>query len=250
MTEDRKPTDLTLFGIQTSIVELLAFRDDVEVDRDMTPAEIAESLKACDEQIQQFLGRELVKVDGVAHVLREMEARAEVAKQERDRLNERARTWQKRHDWLEERVKEALQFRLQATGQKKLEGETSTLSLRKNPPSVDVRQPDLVPMEMRRITITMPENIWNGLVNVAFQWDRKSWQPLSDSTTTKIGSPEPMKAEILKELKLSDTCPKCNGNGCVGDDAAACDQCGGTGKIPRGVSGCVLVTDKVRLVLE
>jgi len=251
-----KPQDLTLYGIETSIVELLAFRDEIEADPDMTPAEISESLKACDEQIQAVLGRELQKVDGVAHVLMEMEARAEVAKKERDRLNERARTWQKRHDWLEGRVIEALQFRLQATGAKKLEGETSTLSLRKNPPSVEIRQPLLLPDDYTKHTLTVPHKLMESILDALEMYEAEAYKDFIGINSKQ----EPMKSEILAELKRSEPCDRCDCTGLVtvarelqlpGDKPVEkCTACGGTGKVRGAVPGCELISDCVRLVVE
>jgi hypothetical protein len=116
-------------------------------------------------------------------------------------------------------VIEALQFRLQATGQKKLDGETSTLKLAKNPASVDVRQPELVPDEFLRRSMTMPESMWKHISDCLDEVGsrrRNDFDAFIDAS-----KPEPVKADIAKALKAG-----------------------------AGVPGCERITDKVRLVVE
>jgi hypothetical protein len=195
MTATEKP-NLTLYGIETQLLELLNFRESVESDPDMTPQEQAESLKACDESIAEYIRAEVKKADGIARYLREFETRAAALKQEADRCYEMAKAWEKRHDSLESMVIDILR----AVPGKRIDGKHSILKLAKNPPSADIAQPALVPDELQRRTVTLTEQAYQTILN----------GPMGTLLLTGTAKePEPMKAEILKRLKEGDGVPGC-----------------------------------------
>lgn len=216
--------NLSLYKIETELLDLMRFRESVADDPDMTPDEITASLEAIDRQITEYVTREVAKVDGIAAYLRECHARHDVLKAEAQRLQLQADAWAERGERL---YAVTLQV-MQQTGATLLEGANSTFKVRKNPPSVDVAQPELVPPAYQRQTVTLTVALWRRVLSHLFSNPR---QPLSgghedvslfiELNECKISNPEPMKDAIKAELKAG-----------------------------VGVPGCRLVDDKVRLVLE
>ena len=194
MTATEKP-NLTLYGIETQLLELLNFREAIESDPDMTPQEQQESLKACDESIAQYIRAEVKKADGIARYLREFQARETALVEEADRCYDAAKAWKKRRESLTSMVIDVMQ----ATKQTRIDGRHSVLQLKKNPPSVEVAQPELVPGEMQRVTVKMSRAQWAYLCNT---------YPGAISNMT-ASEPEPMKTEIAKRLKEGDGVPGC-----------------------------------------
>jgi hypothetical protein len=203
--------NLTLYNIETELLEVLQLRDEVASDPDMTPQEIAESLKAIDQRIAEYVKAEVRKVDGVAAWIRECDARRKLMADEVDRLDRVRKAWEVRGD----RIRQIVIAVMQETGQPKLQGATSVLRLQKNPPSVEVSQPGLVPAEYQRVTVTMPLHVWNSAIYTALM-DTYADTALMDSVM--VGQPEPAKLKIAAELKQN-----------------------------VGVPGCSLITDKVHL---
>jgi len=186
--------NLSLFQIETELLELLRFREDVVSDADMTSAEQADSLEGIDRQIDDYIRREVQKADGIAAYLRECEARAEALKDEAKRIKERADAWTARMD----RIKAGVLRVMRLIGKTKIEGHKSTLAIRKNPPSVEIRQPDLVPDEYLRVTVTMPAETWKKILN-HFPY-----------LIGPVG--EPSKTAIREALKRGEGVPGCQMN--------------------------------------
>jgi hypothetical protein len=207
--------NLSLYQIETELLDLMRYRESVAEDAELTPQDQKASLEAIDKQIAEYVMREIAKVDGIAAYLRECAARAVIHEEEADRLHELAKAWFARHDRLE-----AITLRvMQQTGATLLEGRTSTFKVKRNPPSVDVAQPDLVPLDYRRITVTMNAGLWNRLISVLVS--ERGAPVLADLLACKKTNDEPVKTEIGKELKQGISVP-----------------------------GCRLLDDKVRLVVE
>jgi hypothetical protein len=196
--------NLTLYGIETQLLELLTFRDSVLEDPDMTPAEQQESVKAIDQQIRDYVTAEVKKVDGIARYLREFETRAETLKEEAKRCNEAAKAWDKRHESLESMVIAIMR----EANKTRLDGRHSVLNLRKNPASVDVAQPELVPGEYRRIVVTMSLAFYERL-RTALMMNEKLAPLGSELIQSKVSEPEAMRSQIGAELKLGGSVPGC-----------------------------------------
>lgn len=197
MTATEKP-NLTLYGIETQLLELLNFRESIESDPDMTPQEQQESLKACDESIAEYIRAEVKKADGIALYLREFEMRAEALEIESKRLQRKADDWWRRHENLTNMVVDVMK----ATKQTRIDGRHSVLQLKKNPPSVEVAQPDMVPGDMQRVTVKMTMAQWQQTVAAMPM-------ALAIELTGCAAPPEPMKTEIAKRLKEGDGVPGC-----------------------------------------
>jgi hypothetical protein len=169
----------------------------------MTPQEQQESLKACDESIAEYIRAEVKKCDGIARYLREFETRAATLKEEAARCTAMAKNWQKRYDSLEAMVIDIMQ----ATKQNRIDGRHSVLQLKKNPPSVEVAQPNLLPAELMRTSVTMTpvlrDKIFLALISAG---ETSLSSAFTDCTCT---TPEPRKNEIAKRLKEGDGVPGC-----------------------------------------
>lgn len=208
--------NLSLYQIEAELLDLMRFRESVATDTEMTPQEQTASLEAIDKQITEYVHREVAKVDGIAAYLRECQTRAEVLMKEAQRIQLQADAWEARGERLE-----AVTLRvMQQTGATQLDGATSTFKVRKNPPSLDVAQPELVPAAYNRVTVTMTEDLLARLMQHLFGTPKGA--PLfADLQACKQSNPEPMKDAIKSELKQG-----------------------------VGVPGCTLITDKVRLIVE
>lgn len=215
MTATEKPTlppkALTLYGIETELLELLNFRESIESDPDMTPQEQQESLKACDESIVEYIRAEVKKCDGIAAYIREFDSRAALLEEEADRCKEMARVWQKRKKSLESMVIDIMQV----TKQTRIDGRHSVLALKKNPASVDVAQPHLVPAEYERVNVTVRHSLWTNILALVVQAARRDttiallYAEMQDPDKIQLGAPEPMKKKIAEELKVGGSVPGC-----------------------------------------
>lgn len=207
--------NLSLYKIKTELLDLMRFRESVAGDTEMTPEEIKASLEAIDNQITEYVHREVAKVDGIAAYLRECETREEVIKKEISRLRNQADAWAQRGL----RLRDVTLRVMQQTGATHLEGANSVFKVRKNPPSVDVAQPLLVPEPYLRKTVTMTAYLYSRIARCLF--DGADPGLFAEFAECKQTATEPMKDAIKAELKAG-----------------------------VGVPGCRLREDSVRLVVE
>lgn len=203
MTATEKP-NLTLYGIETQLLELLNFRESIESDPDMTSQEQAESLKACDESIAEYIRAEVKKCDGIARYLREFKVRADALEAEAARCSLMADEWKKRRKSLESMVIDILR----AVPGQRIDGRHSVLKLAKNPPSVEVAQPDMVPLEYMRQTVTISSALGLRLIN-ALQLRKETASLAIELAECKTSASEPMKSKIGEELKVGGSVPGC-----------------------------------------
>lgn len=206
MTPATEHPNLSLYGIETQLMELLQFRESVAEDPDMMPAEIEDSLAACDRQIEEYVRAEVHKADGVAAYLRECEKHAEALAEESKRIASRAKAWQAR----QERLEQVIIGVMQSVQKTKVEGQRSTLLLRKNPPSANVRQPDLVPIEYKRLTIKLSIAQYERIAAHLMKTDAGGvlFGELLEARTNS--QDEISKSKILAELKAGGSVPGCD----------------------------------------
>lgn len=99
----------------------------------------------CEQEIQNYVELQLRKVDGIASYLTHCEGQQDFAKRELERLTARKKRYERRQERLEGYVVAVLR----KLGEKKMEGRTSTLSLRACPASVAVLDESAIPGEFR-----------------------------------------------------------------------------------------------------
>jgi BMFP domain-containing protein YqiC len=124
----------TLYQIEDDLIFVLDSLESLPDEEQGMRAEL-------EEQLARLVAAELRKVDGVTRMLAHFEAQADMASGEIKRLQLRKKGFENSYDRLESCARLAMEV----SGKTKLEGETSTLSLQKNPPSVHVTQFNEVP---------------------------------------------------------------------------------------------------------
>ena len=100
-----------------------------------------------EEAISRAVRAEVQKVDGISHMLAHFESQAQLAAAETKRLQARKKAFERSGERLELYVRNAMEL----AGVKKLEGQTTTLSLRVAPASVLITDFDAVPAEYKEI---------------------------------------------------------------------------------------------------
>ena len=107
------------------------------------------------------------KRDRVAHFLTHLEAQAALAAAEIKRLQERKAFFERAAERLEQYVLQVIEgLGLDGKGKaKKLEGNTTTMSSRACPASVNVTDEALVPAIFKSVTVTLPALAWEGLID-------------------------------------------------------------------------------------
>lgn len=241
---------LTLYSFPIEILRLVEYREELLAgEYELEPAARAQVAEECEQRIATLIEMQPAKVDSFCGFLRECERREQVDTAEAERILRRAQQWKERRRYLAGRAIAAMQ----ATNQKKLEGQNSTLALRDNPPKVEVTQEALLPAEFRRTTVTLDHLTCEMIVAVL----RKA-ELISLANTLMValqtGKTEPKRAEIAKVLKSTENCSQCEGTGVTlipGVDVGPqmCQDCKGTGSINRGVPGARLVSG-VRLEVK
>lgn len=218
---------LTLFDIEIGLLQLIQYRETLAEDSDITPEEQKRLIAVADQEIQDYVAREVAKADGIAAYLKEFERREEIAKEQAKAISERGKIWARRREALEDTVIRVMQM----AGKTTIEGQNATLTLRKCPPSVEIKQPELIPGEFYNIAVKLPCSAWikvcEALLSVSKHLSPEHrgaldalWVRASDATVQPRGG-DVLKARIAVELKA----------GC-------------------GVPGAELVTDKVRLEVK
>jgi hypothetical protein len=118
-THGLQPSKLTLWEIETGLLELLEAREEAQ-----TP----EAIAAVEQALAEYVTREVEKVDNIRGLIRHCEMVATAARQEARDQAERARVWEARRD----RVKQLAQNVMEAHGRKRLEGRTGSLQVTGN----------------------------------------------------------------------------------------------------------------------
>lgn len=119
--------------------------------------EAMEQLKAIDELLEQMTDPETQEIlssaqealaneteetaENYLKYMDELKAKIAYLKEQADRITKKARTAQKRYDWL----KQAMEYYLRSTGENKKEIGTYTISIRKNPPKVIIDDEQWLP---------------------------------------------------------------------------------------------------------
>ncbi len=199
------------------------------------------ALDQCDLAIAAYLQAEVQKVDGVAAFILSRRARAKMNKEECDRLYDYAEADERAAAYVEKMVLRVMQ----ETEQRTIEGARHTLKLKLNPPAVVIAQPDIVPLNVQKFTLSMTYDEIRVLLDTS-------------ESTRKLACKakrEPSKSAIAAALKARVKCDECAGavNLCPAGPSDApmnvCPRCKGEGTIQGSVSGCRLESAE-RLVIE
>ena len=151
---ERGELNLSLFKIEQEKADLICFREECETD---------EERAAVDQQIQEYVGREIRKVTGIAALLKYFKAMGAVAKAEKERLAQQQAKWEGRH----ERLRAMVLGVMQAMNVPKLEGATDRLRRQKNPVALEITDTLQIPEQYLKATIQMPFAEWRVLLDAA-----------------------------------------------------------------------------------
>ncbi len=220
--------EVSLYRIETALVDLVEARE---------AAEDEETKHACEVALQEYLCAEIAKCDGIVAYIRDREARSTMALAEAERMRRIA----VRLTNEAQRVKDATLWAMQVMDRPRIEGRLGTLKVVKNPPKVEIYNDELVALEFKTATITMPAQLWLDLCSWLSSHPT-AWATMEEVTQV-VGSADSFtsrKADIAKALKEREgTCLRCVGwKDLPGGET--CDECGGTGKQAGHVAGARL----------
>ena len=138
-------------------------------------------------QIAQALETTKEKRDRVAAFLRHCEFQKRFADEEVERIEKRKAFIARVQTELERRVIQVVeQFAPpDRRGVKRLQGNSSSLRIQKNPDSVLVADPNMVPPAFKAAVITMPAYAWDALLNCLDVEERKEIELLVDKIEFK-----------------------------------------------------------------
>lgn len=199
-------TALSLYKLDLELLALIQAREDIATDPDLTPQEAEAALKAVDQQIAEYLPQALAnRADEVANILRQWEAMGAADKDEMLRLKERRDRRDEAIKYLEARVLELME----RAEKKTIEGQHVTLKRMKNPASVEVAQPDMVPSAYQRVTVKLTLDLWTRLTARVMTTEKKGDEMLAEVLDAKVSTPEPILSHIGNELKAGVGVPGC-----------------------------------------
>jgi hypothetical protein len=216
--KERTPS---LLEIERSLQMLMQDREETQ-----DPEELA----AIDAAIQEYVGKEIAKVDRVRSYIRYAESKVLAAKQAASDATSYAQIWENRI----RRVKDAALVAMQATGAKRLEGTAGTLSIRGNggvaPLIID--NPELLPDECCRMEGWVNADLWRVMLAALSEHFGQTATSTVDYGLKRVPDNGAIRAKLL------EPCQVCRGGEAFGFSELPCTACGGSGK--QGCPGAYL----------
>jgi hypothetical protein len=191
----QRPSHCTLYELEDNLQALLNSID---------LAEEPSSRAAILDEIGQALRKTREKRDSMVAFLRHCEQQQEFADQEIARLQKRKAFIARVQQELELRVIQVVEeFAVpDRKGIQRLEGNCSSVRIQKNPDSVMIVDPNLVPPAFKAAVVTLPAYVWEALLNCLDPEERKEFEPLIAKLEFK-----PDKKAIGAELKNGTEIP-------------------------------------------
>lgn len=217
----------TLRAITLELRELCEFRDGL-------PETEVDAIKACDEQIAAFVGREIRKVTSIAALLRFFGSQRSAAAIE----EEQAAKWRKKWDARYNRLASMVHANMVENNLDKLEGATSRFRRQLNPEALDPFDTTAIPDEYLKVRLTMPLSEFKLLIGAMSEDGRVRLQSF------RVGDNEVDAVALKKALQSTVDCHDCAGFGQKasedGKRVESCEGCEGTGQVPKTVPGARL----------
>jgi len=166
---------------------------------DLVPAEQEREFAAA---FQAMLLAAADKRDRVCHFLAHLEQQCHFADIEIGRLRERKACLARIHERVEEYVIHVIEgLGIDARGRyPKLEGNCSTLSIRKCPPSVSVLDEAAVPCEYKTTSVTLPTTLWAEILDCL---DLETRARAADAKKSETVDKKAIKAQIDRGLTVA-----------------------------------------------
>jgi Gp157 protein len=236
-------SNLSLYQIETELQELLDLRENV-----VAAGELPETVAAIDSRIQEYIHREVKKVDGICAMLRAFQDAAARARNEAERIFARVKAFEAQ----EARLRAATLAAMRAHGVTKLETPENTLRIQGNgglePIELEYAGQTLeyagqIPSEFVDVEVWMPQAVWDKLCE---DGEPQNWRIVWHV----------VKQRIREALKQRVKCPECDGDGksrsaLSGAPAGErCPRCEGKGTVPAAIPGAKLLPRTERLVVE
>ena len=145
--------NLSLYQIETELSELIALREAVASDGGDT-----EALAVIDQQIREYIGREIRKVDNIATAVKSLQVASDAAKAESARMRDRA----KQFEATAERIKAMALDVMRAHAITKVSTPTNTLRIQKNGGKVPlvIENVGAIPVAYKLTSVTVPSVVW------------------------------------------------------------------------------------------
>lgn len=187
----------SLMGIHSRILQLMEQRQEIIE----SGVEHCAGLAPIEAQIIEEMQNEIRKVDGCAAYDRHLEREIRSYDEEIDRLkHEQSKVVAKRA-----RYQDLLFGVMKRLGLTKLEGKLGAkLSIKQNPPAVQIDQPDLLPADYQRVKISMSLREYDILV-LELRGQDSMLAIIKD-----VSDPTPVKADIASEIKAGGGVPGCS----------------------------------------
>lgn len=212
-------SDLSLFGIEAGLHELMTVWQE---------AESPEAVQAAEVEIRAYACAEVRKVDGIRRYVRACESQAAAAKAEMTAQAQRVRMWEARRDRLKQFVFDAMQ----SFGVKRIEGETGSLMIKGNggKQAVTVTDESLIPEGLCEYSGSIPGDLWQAML-------RQCPQPLLDilghrARMVRMPHNERIRAELSMKCLACDGTPRVRYEVDGTEGIAECEACGGSGNTP------------------
>jgi hypothetical protein len=159
MTIVERPT--TLYALSTQYLDVLALLEDPDADAD-----------ALEQQLDSIAGLLTQKADNIAALVKQFESMAAARQTEADRMKDLAVQDQKRA----ERLRSYLLQHMQALGSEKIDTPRFKISVKINPPAVQVLEVMLVPEQfVRTVTYWTTTSRRGRSLRVATSRVRRAW---------------------------------------------------------------------------
>lgn len=144
---------LTLYEVEQQYLALCNTEE-------MVPEEQEEEFR---KELGEALRTAAQKRDRVAHFLRICEHHESAIDAEIDRLEKLKGTWKRGRERMEQYVIRVIE---EIGVDRKLHGETVTLSVQRNPSTVDITDSCAVPKKYKRVTVTLPAVVWDQIRSI------------------------------------------------------------------------------------
>ena len=156
LSPDTLASEMTLFDLDETLCLLMESATEAA---EANNGEIPDELRAALVDYCEAFG---VKVDNIANYIKSQENDARNARREIDRLQSRATAAENRV----ERLKGLVKYFMQTRNLRQLKGRLNTISLRNNgQDSLVVNQPDTIPSEYWRVSVSVALSEWQDLLN-------------------------------------------------------------------------------------